>query len=138
MKLTNDRRTQVYGFPVPRHCSSMDARTKLPIKDSVDVCRGVFRVVRKKLVDGLLYLGKTSSGILELEKFLDAEELTTFEDCLVLVVNNDVAIRRVRLADKDKSDAELPLHCCRQFLLVGRQVAVLLQRVTLIVAHLNL
>ena len=116
----------------------MYARSKLPIEDAADVCCGEFRVVGQQVIDGLLNLCKSSGCILKLEKLLDAKEFTTFEYRLVLVINNNVAIRRVRLADKDKSDAELPLHCCRQFLIVGRQVAVLLQRVTLIVAHLNL
>ena len=105
----------------------MDARTKLPIKDSVDVCRGEFRVVRKKLVDGLLYLGKTSSGILELEKFLDAEELTTFEDRLVFVVDNDVTIGRVSFADEHETDAKLTFHVSGKLFLVGRKITVLLQ-----------
>ena len=137
MELTDYRLAQVYGLTVPRNGSSMYARTKLPIKDAIDVCCGEFRVVGQQIVYGLFYLCKTSGGILELKQLFDAKELSSLEDSLVFVVNNDVAIRRVRLADKDKSDAELPLHCCRQFLLVSRQVAVLLQQ-TLIVAHLNL
>ena len=78
----------------------MNARTKLAIEDAVDVCRCKLRVVGKQVVNRLLNLCKAGGGILELEKLFDTEELTAFEDSFVLVVNDDVTIRRVRLAYK--------------------------------------
>ena len=126
-KQLSDLRAQLDGLTVPRHCASMDSCAKLPIKDTVDVSRGKTWVICQQIVDGLLYLCKTSCGILELKQLLDAKELTTFEYSLVLVVNNDIAIRRVLLTDKDQAYAKLPLHCCCQFLFVGTEATVFLQ-----------
>jgi hypothetical protein len=57
--------------PIPRHCSSVDA---------VDVGCSELRILSKQVVNGLHDFCKTSGGILKLEQFFDAEELTTFED----------------------------------------------------------
>ena len=75
----------------------MDSSAELPIENAVYVSCCEFRIVSQQVVDGLLYLCKTSGGILELKQLLDAKELTTFKDRFVLVVNNDIAIGRVRL-----------------------------------------
>ena len=127
MKLTNNRLSQIDGLTIPRNCSSVDARAELPIEDTIDVRCGEFRIVGKQVVNGQFDLSKTSGSILKLEQLLDAKELATFEDRLVFVVNNDLTIRSVRLADKDQADAELTFHVSCEFFLVGRQVAVLLQ-----------
>ena len=105
----------------------MDARTKLPIEDTIDVCRSEFRVVGKQVVNRLLNLCKAGGCILKLKQLLDAKELTAFEDSFVLVVDNDISIRCVSLTDKDQTDTELTLHVSCKFILVCRQVAVLLQ-----------
>ena len=89
----------------------MYARSKLAIEDAVDVCRCKLRVVGKQVVNRLLNLCKAGGGILELEKFFDAEKLTTFEDRFVLVVDNDISIRCVSLTDKDQTDTELTRAC---------------------------
>ena len=76
MKLTNNGLVQVDGLSVPRNRSSVNACAKLPIKDTIDVCCGEFRIVGQQVINGLLNLGKACSGILELENFFDTEEHT--------------------------------------------------------------
>lgn len=81
---------------------------------------------RSSRVCSIFAFCKTSGSILELEQFPDAKELPAFEDRLVLVVNNDVTVRRIRLADKDQADAKLTLHVSSKFFLVDKRVMVLL------------
>ena len=88
------------GLPTPRHSTLVDTCAELPIEDAVDVSRGKTWVISQQIVDGLLYFSKTCGGILELEQLLDAKELSTFEDRLVLVVNNYVTVRCIYLANK--------------------------------------
>lgn len=97
----------------------MDASAKLPIEDAVDVKRGKLRIVGQQLVDGLFNLSKPGGGILKLQQLFDAEELTTFEDCLAFMVDNDITILCVRLADEHKTDAKLLLHVGSKLFHVG-------------------
>mgnify|MGYP006331142447 CR=1 FL=1 len=71
----------------------MYASTELPIENAVDVRRCKTWVISQQIVDGLLYFSKTCGGILELEQLLDAKELSTFEDRLVLMVDENVTIK---------------------------------------------
>ena len=105
----------------------MDSCAKLPIEDTVDVSCSQSRVISQQIVDGLLYLFKTSGGILKLKQFLDAQELTALEDSFVLVVYNDITIRRVCLADEHKTDTKLLLHVGSKLLFVGTEATVFLQ-----------
>ena len=105
----------------------MNARTKLTIENSVDVQSRKVWVVSKKFVDGLPDTCESGGSILKLQQLLDAKELTSLEDRLVLMVYNDVAIRSVRLAEPHQADAELAFHVGSKFFLVGRKIAVLLQ-----------
>ena len=105
----------------------MDSSAKLPIEDAVDVDRGELRIIGKQFVYGLLNLDKPGVGILKLQQFLDAEELTAFENGLVLMVNEDVTIRRVRLTDEHKIDTKLLLHVGSKLIFVGTEITVLLK-----------
>ena len=104
----------------------MDASAELPVEDAVDVERGELRVVGQQFVDGLFNLGKPGGGILELQQLLDTEELPAFENGLVLMVNKDITIRGVCLADEHKADTKL-LHVGSKLFLVGTEITVLLQ-----------
>ena len=53
-KLLSDLRTQLDGLTVPRHCASVDACAKLPVKDTVDVGCSQSRVICKQIVDGFV------------------------------------------------------------------------------------
>ena len=105
----------------------MDASAKLPVEDAVDVERGEIRIIGKQFVYGLLNLDKPGVGILKLQQFLDAEELTAFENGLVLMVNNDITIRCVCLAEEHKTDAKLLLHVGSKLLFVCTEITVLLK-----------
>ena len=105
----------------------MNARTKLTLENSVDVQSCKVWVVSKKFVDGLPDTCESGGSILKLQQLLDAKELTSLEDRLVLMVYNDVAIRSVRLAEPHQADAELSFHMSSKFFLVGRDITVLLQ-----------
>ena len=60
----------------------------MPIENAVYVSCSQCGVISQQVVDGLLYLCKTSGCILKLKQFLDAKELTAFEDSFILVVYN--------------------------------------------------
>lgn len=107
----------------------MNTCAKLPVEDAVDVERGELRIVGQQLFDGLFNLGKPGGGILKLQQLLDAEELTAFEDCLALMVNEDITVRCVRLTDEHKTDTKL-LHVGSKLFLVGTEITVLLQNGT--------
>ena len=107
----------------------MNTCAKLPVEDAIDVSRGELRIVGKQLGDGLFNLGKPGGGILKLQLLLDAEKLTVFEDSLVLMVNKDITIRCIRLADEHQTDAKL-LHVGSKLFLVGTEITVLLQNGT--------
>ena len=104
----------------------MDTCAKLPVEDAVDVERSELRIISQQFVDGLFNLGKSGGCILELQQFLDAEELAAFEDSLVLMVNKDITLRCVRLADAHKTDAKLFFHVGSKLFLVGTEITVLL------------
>lgn len=66
MELTDNSLSKIDGLTIQRNCSSVDARAELPIEDTIDVRCGEFRIVGKKVVNGLLDLDKASGSILEL------------------------------------------------------------------------
>jgi hypothetical protein len=74
--------------PIPRHCSSVDA---------VDVGCSELRILSKQVVNGLHDFCKTSGGILKLEQFFDAEELTTFEDRFFLISPSERCLRTLAM-----------------------------------------
>ena len=84
----------------------MDSCAELPIEDAVDVERGELRIVGQQLVDGFFNLDKPGGSILKLQQLLYTDKLTAFENGLVLMVNEDVTIRCVRLTDEHKADTK--------------------------------
>ena len=105
----------------------MDSCAELPVENAVDVERGELRIVGQQLVDGLFNLGKPGGSILKLQQLLYTDKLTAFENGFVLMVNEDVTIRRVRLTDEHKIDTKLLLHVGSERFLVGTEITVLLK-----------
>ncbi len=52
---------------------------------------------KKQVVNGLHDFCKTSGGILKLEQFFDAEELTTFEDRFFLISPSERCLRALTM-----------------------------------------
>ena len=105
----------------------MDTCTELAMEQAVDImCCGGW-VILQNTIDSLLNLGKASSGGLKLQKFSYTDELTSLEDCLVLMVYYGVAVWTILLPEEHKADAELLLHVGSKFFLVGTETTVLLQ-----------
>ena len=105
----------------------MDASAKLPVEDAVDVERSELRIVGQQLVDGLFNLGKPGGSILKLQQLLYTDKLTAFENGLALVVNKDVTIRCVCLADEHKTDTKLLLYVGSKLFVVGTEITVFLK-----------
>lgn len=92
-QLLTNLMAELNGNVIPRDSTVVNACAELSIKDSVYVpCRQI-RIVSKKGVDCLIDFRKPCPGILKLQQFLDGENLTALMDGLVLVIDNEIAVR---------------------------------------------
>ena len=83
---------------------------ELATKEPIEFLGGQVDIVIQHLVNEGIYLLETLFIRLELEQFLDLHHVAALEDSLRMVVNNQVAVRRILGAKEHQTDTKLGLH----------------------------
>lgn len=83
---------------------------ELATKEPIEFLGGQVDIVIQHLVNEGIYLLETLFIRLELEQFLDLHHVAALEDSLRMVVNNQVAVRRILGAKEHQADTKLGFH----------------------------
>ena len=102
-----------------------DMSTELAAKHTVQFAGGQVGIVLQHSIDKLVHAVQTSFLRLELEQFFELQDFTTFEDGLVLVVDDGIAIGFIFGTMENEINTKLLFHHRSKFFFVGSHVAVL-------------
>ena len=98
---------------------------KLAVKHTVQFTGGQVGVILQHSIDVLIHTMQTFRLGLELEQFFQFQHFTTFEDGLVLVVDDGIAVGLILGTVENEVNTELLLHHRSEFFFVGTHITIL-------------
>ena len=104
-----------------------DMSAKLAAKHTVQFAGGEVGIVLQHGIDELVQAVQTLCLWLELQEVFQLQYVATFENGLVLMVDDGIAVGLVLGAMKDQIDTKLLLHQLAKLFFVGSHIAVLLE-----------